>query len=496
MLPKNCTRIDANRLQITGEIPATIFANERVPVENTAIDELAELLELQKTADAFYKIDPQYFSEPPRITQVSLSPDFHKGAGIPIGTTMVTRGMVIPQSVGNDINCGVRLHRTSLKKDQLLKSIDKLGKRLRQIFFEGGRNIPLTQRERIQLLSDGLGGFNEAQTSKEGIWAYYDRHQAAKDRQRTKHHGSRSTYGQIWGLDSYISREDVTHDSQIGSIGGGNHFVEIQVVDKIINGTTAHYWGLKPDQIVIMIHSGSVSLGHLCGEAYKDLVKSIYPKNLGYPRNGIFPLPDLHPSAENFWTALHNAANFAFMNRLCLSLMMRQALLEVVGDHSFELLYDTPHNLAWKQADNSYIHRKGASPAGGIGEGCDDYFGEVVLTPGSMGSSSYVMEGCGNPDALATASHGAGRCLSRGDTLKGHDEEFQKFLKEFTIITPIDPNRQDIRHRPEILEKYYENLRKEAPFAYKNVGPIVQTLQDANVAKPVAELKPLLTIKG
>lgn len=126
----------------------------------------------------------------------------------------------------------------------------------------------------------------------------------------------------------------------------------------------------------------------------------------------------------------------------------------------------------------------------------DDYFGEVVLTPGSMGSSSYVMEGCGNPDSLSTASHGAGRALSRGDTLKGFDQEFEKFLSEFTIITPVDPNRQDIRRRPEILDKYYENLRKEAPFAYKNIGPVVQTLQDANVAQPVAELKPLLTIKG
>jgi len=106
------------------------------------------------------------------------------------------------------------------------------------------------------------------------------------------------------------------------------------------------------------------------------------------------------------------------------------------------------------------------------------------------------MEGCGNPDALATASHGAGRKLSRGESLKGYDAEFAKFLQEFRIITPIDPNRQDIRRRTDILDKYYDNLKKEAPFAYKDVGPIVQTLNDAAIAKPVAELKPLLTIKG
>ncbi len=137
MLPKRCSRIDANKIKIEGtSIPSTIFANKDVPIDDSSIQELIELLTLQETADAFYKINPELFSEAPKITQVSLSPDFHKGAGIPIGTTLVTRGMAIPQSVGNDINCGVRLHRTSLKKEQL-NDLDLVGKRLRQIFFEG-----------------------------------------------------------------------------------------------------------------------------------------------------------------------------------------------------------------------------------------------------------------------------------------------------------------------------------------------------------------------
>jgi len=404
--------------------------------------------------------------------------------------------MVLPQAVGNDINCGVRLHRTSLKKEQIIKNLEKLGSRLRQIFFEGGRSIPLTQDERILLLSEGLTGFDKVHSSRDGIWAYYDSLQQIKDHQRTRNLGGYSTQGQIWGLDDYTSRKEITHDSQIGSIGGGNHFVEIQYIQKIINGTTAHYWGLKPNQIVIMIHSGSVSIGHLCGEAYKDLIKSIYPKKLSYPENDIFPLPKKHPAYQKFFIALHNAANFAFMNRLCLSLMVKQALSELLGDHSFELLYDSPHNLVWEQEDGSIIHRKGACPAGGIGEGCDEYLGEVVLTPGSMGSSSFIMEGCGNKEALSTASHGAGRKLSRGDALHVNNEDFEKFLQTYKVITPVDPERQDIKRRPEILAKYKENLKKEAPFAYKNITPIVQTLQDAQIAKPVAELTPLLTIKG
>lgn len=497
MLPKNCVRLDENRIKIEGtSIPAIIFANEDVLIENSAIEELKSLLEIQQTAENFYQIEPDLFSEAPKVTQVSLSPDFHKGAGIPIGTSLITRGMVLPQAVGNDINCGVRLHKTSLKKDQIVKNLDKLERRFRQLFFEGGRNIPLTQDERINLLSEGLPGFNEVHHSQDGIWNYYDEYIQKEDRKRIKNRGGYSTNGEIWGLDDYINRKEVSHDSQIGSIGGGNHFVEIQYVEKILNGTTAHYWGLQPGQIVVMIHSGSVNIGHLCGEAYKSLIKEIYPKKLAHPENKIFPLPDKHPSCKLFFTALHNAANFAFLNRLCLGLMVKQGLTESLGKHLFELVYDSPHNLVWKQPDNSFLHRKGACPAGGINEGCDSYLGEVVLIPGSMGSSSYVMEGCGNAEALSTASHGAGRKLSRGDALHGNEKEFETFLRSHKIVTAVDPERQDIKRRPEIIQKYKENLKKEAPFVYKDIDPIIKTLTNAKIATPVAELKPLLTIKG
>ena len=113
-LPRSCVRLDENTLQIEGEVPTRIFANEQVPVEDAAVEELLGLLELRKTATAMYEVEPGLFSEPPTVEQVSLSPDFHKGAGIPIGTTMLTRGMVIPQAVGNDINCGVRFQGATL----------------------------------------------------------------------------------------------------------------------------------------------------------------------------------------------------------------------------------------------------------------------------------------------------------------------------------------------------------------------------------------------
>lgn len=331
-------------------------------------------------------------------------------------------------------------------------------------------------------------------TLNEGVWKYVNKQQLQKDLLRTRHHGGFNTNGKVWGLDTYL-HSGITRDSQVGSIGGGNHFSEVQYVSKIHKGATAHHWGLSVGDVVVMVHSGSVNVGHLCGSAFATFVKELYPTQLTYPNNGIFPLPDRHPAYATFWTALHNAANFAFFNRMMLSQMMHQAFIEVFGAHSYSLLYDTPHNLAW-EVDEGVLHRKGASPAGSFGSGPDEYFGEPVLIPGSMGSSSYVMEGLGNPEALTTASHGAGRRLSRGQTLHHSDAEFQKFLQEFRIITPIDPKRPDLRNRRDILQKYYDELKKEAPFAYKAIGPVVQTLADAKIADPVAELTPIFTLKG
>jgi RNA-splicing ligase RtcB len=120
----------------------------------------------------------------------------------------------------------------------------------------------------------------------------------------------------------------------------------------------------------------------------------------------------------------------------------------------------------------------------------------VAITPDSMGASSFVLAGQGNPASLFSASHGAGRTLSRGDAVRGHDEEFRRFLERFRIVTPVDLRRQDVRQRREIYEKKLDEIKQEAPCAYKGIGPVVETLTDAGIARPVAELTPLLTVKG
>jgi tRNA-splicing ligase RtcB len=178
------------------------------------------------------------------------------------------------------------------------------------------------------------------------------------------------------------------------------------------------------------------------------------------------------------------------------------SLRTVFGDVAAPLLYDAPHNLVWREqldGETIYLHRKGATPARGYEQMAGTpfaYYGEPVLVPGSMGASSFILAGRGNPESLWSASHGAGRVLSRGAALKGNEEAFAEFLKRFRVVTPVDFRRVDLQMRRDILDKKLDDIKMEAPFAYKGIGPIVRTLTDAGIAQPVAELKPLMTIKG
>lgn len=507
-LPKNCIRTSPNTLMIDGvKVPNRIYANDQVPIESEAVEELVGLLEVQDTADRMYAACPEMFSIKPKVHRVSLSPDFHKGAGIPIGTSLMTEGMVIPQSVGSDINCGVKLLGINLTRKDIVGKLDQLEPVLRRIYFEGGRNIPLSQEQRRCIVTQGIAGLEKE--NDDGIWKYFDPEQHKKDIQLTRHFGGFDTQNQAIGLEEYIGQKGTTRDSQIGSIGGGNHFCELQYVDKIIERTTAYGYGLQKNQLVLMVHSGSISIGHMCGGLYQDLTKKIYKRTgLKFPENKIFPLPNNVPEYRQFWSMLHNAANFAFANRLFLGLMFKQALSEVFDDAvEMKQIYDTPHNLAWEDALGLVLHRKGTSPAEsrdiwqlGLAKETVERMavtcGEPVLIPGSMGSASFVMEGCGNTEALKSASHGAGRSLSRGKALKHDEKAFEEFLGKFRIITPIDPTRRDIKGRKDILQQWHDSLKKEAPFAYKDVYPVVNTLRDAAIATPVAELQPLLTLKG
>ena len=205
---------------------------------------------------------------------------------------------------------------------------------------------------------------------------------------------------------------------------------------------------------------------------------------------------------RRFRNTTRNAANFGFANRLFLGLMLQNAVENTVRAFGMKLLYDSPHNFIWEREAEGrkyYIHRKGACSARDMEEMEGTpfaYYGEPVMIPGSMGSSSYLLRGMGNPDALWSASHGAGRRLSRGEAIHGSDEEFQQFMKKFHIVTPIDPNRSDLKGRSDILKKWEESIRSEAPYAYKDIDQVVKVHEDHGMAGLVARMEPLFTVKA
>jgi len=478
------------RLPNRWEIPVDICAGADVPIESSAVDEILTVLQ---TADTLERLS-ETTGHPSAITNVVLTPDLHKGAGIPIGTVLRTTGALVPQAVGNDINCGMRLEATSLTADDVRPRLDALERRLRHLFFEGGRRIALTAAQREGLLRDGLPGLLDAggRSSSAAAVAVAGRlHRPAYP--TTTAEPFRDWIGSAGGT---------SYDSIIGSVGGGNHFAELQYVTEVHDRQAAYAWGLSPGQVVLMVHSGSLSLGHQANASGMDQARAVWPGSLPVPDNKIIPiLLDERSEAarRRYLDAFGNAANFAVGNRFFLASMLRAGLAAECGELSADLVYDAPHNLLWPGDDGAVVHRKGATPAGGYEEtagGPYAMWGEPVIVPGSMGASSHVLRGHGNPRSLASACHGAGRRVPRGAAARGSEADLDAFLEEFRVVTPLDHRDPNVTRRADVMAAWRRDLKQEAPWVYKDIGPVISSLRAGGVADPVVELRPLLTVKG
>lgn len=488
------------------EIPVSFFIHNDVKIEKNALEELERLLTIEQHIERLKQADPHFLDRNAKLREVAITPDFHKGAGIPIGTTMFTEGFVIPQAVGKDINCGMRFYTTDLKEEEVRAHLPRLEGKIRHVFFEGGRDIPMTSVQREAILKRGLIGILESHATlkNDGIWKYYDAKQQERDLSNVNKMGSFIT-NEAFGFEQFIGTTSLSRDAQIGSIGGGNHFVEVQKVKKIHDYAIANEWNIHEGQIVFMIHTGSVSVGHQSALYIKEMMKKIYPSNLTRPENDIYILPKSERYEQEwqaFWSLLYNAANFAFANRLFLGLMLYKSLSEEIRDFQYELLYDAPHNYVWEETVDGvegYLHRKGSCTAKSAEQMSATPFyatGEPVMIPGSMGAHSFLLAGKGNRTSLCSASHGAGRQRSRGSSLQVDDALFRQFIENFTIINPIDPKRPDLRNRRDILQKWEDELKKEAPYAYKDITSVIQSHVDYGMADIVAEMEPIFTIKG
>lgn len=506
------------RIQNPQDLDVTLFANEEVFIDHEGIRQLLEFLSLQDTIEQLCEAqtDAQaadFFDlscGQPALEQVVLTPDFHKSGGIPVGTVAKTRGFIIPQAVGNDICCGMRFIATDLTRDDLEPVFDQLQARLRQIFFEGQRDLPMSPRQREAMLHEGLQGLYQTRQDNagRGLWRLYERDSPETALAHVHAQGSLQAQ-HTFAFDDYIRASGAQdgRDSQIGSIGGGNHFVELQAVEELLDGATAYAWGIKEGAVMIMAHSGSVGLGHLVGGHFKDQTRARYPKGIAHPSHGFYPLPTQGPHAAlatAYLDAMANAANFAFANRMFLGLMVIQALEDVLGRRiEHRLIYDAPHNLIWSDhAQDTHLHRKGACPAYGAEHdvaGPFQYTGPPVIIPGSMGASSYLMAGLGHEHALCSACHGAGRMVPRGVSrhMANHDDElFKSQIEPLRVVTPIDPKSPQVRLRPDVLAQHRDRLAEEGPHAYKPVEPVIETIAQAKIARGVARMWPLLTIKG
>lgn len=501
------------RIDNPSGIPITLVAREDVVVEADGVEELLRFASLQGTLEDLHswekagRIAPFWGGCPGRIQSIVLTPDFHKGAGIPVGTVVDARGFVVPQAVGNDVCCGMRLLATDVDRHEIAPHVGALKQRLRAIFFQGQRDIPMSPRQREAMLRDGLFGLHEAagDNANSGLWAHYDPRAQLDDLERVHFHGALPARG-TFAFDAYIrsSGRPDGRDIQIGSVGGGNHFVEIQAVDELLDGATARSFGLSRNAVTIMAHSGSVGLGHMVGGYFNERAHGLYPNGVPHPAHGFYALPAVGPhaaEAASYLDAMRNAANFAFANRLFLGLMVVRALREVLGRPvASRLVYDAPHNLIWEPdgGEPRYLHRKGATPAPGPDgkAGPFAFTGHPVLIPGSMGDASWVLAGSGCEELLASACHGAGRSLARGRSAHVDDAAYRRAMEKLHVVTPLDPDAPQVRRRRDILEKYHQRMKEEAPHAYKPITPVVRSVEDAGIARRVARLWPLVTVKG
>lgn len=469
-------RIDPNRILLDERCGGVeLFANEQVHVDRRSVDEAIAFLAVNDTIDKLRDIG--FLSTDSRIDKIIYTPDFHKVSGIPVGTVFRSHGFVMPRAVGSDIGCGMRFMTTDVTRAEFDRLGDKLDQILRHIFFEGGRNIPLSAIQREYIFKAGLYGLLSVEHSDQGIWQYWHDDRQSHARMFVHEFGNLTTQT-VFDLTGFIngSGGDYTHDDQIGSIGGGNHFCEFQVIEETFDRHLAYAYHLQPDTISIMCHSGSLGIGHQIGNHFTDLARDLYPADLRHEHD-FYVLP-VEEWAPRYISAMSNAGNFAFANRLFLGLMMVRALSEALGrriDH--RLVYDAPHNLIWDNEEDGYLHRKGACPAD------QD---EIVIIPGSMGSSSYLMVGQGNDLSLSSCCHGAGRTKPRQQGRKG------AVANPCRVVTKIDPRRV----RADIRDEHARALAEEAPDKYKPIDPIIETVEGAGIARRVARMFPLLTVKG
>ena len=435
---------------------AEVLLPRDFPLEEKALKQLAQLTAVRHPAGGC-------------VTRAIATPDFHPGdGGIAIGSVVETEGIVIPAAVGSDINCGMRSMQTDLSMDSFLSRKPAFVAAMKGDYLLGTRDVPLTPKMFSAVFEGGIPALLSAETHNLGVLNRADLQQIGYECARVMFGGS--LHGDLrFAPEALIdSSRAFIRDEGLATIGSGNHFCEIQLVDEIFNAYLAHYWGLRKDRIALMIHSGSRNVGRLVGSVWHDKARQLWPQGLAYPESKIFPISEATHGdlVRDYLVAEATAANYGFVNRMLLAELFRTRLHEVYGDNTdCALVYDIPHNITVVE-NGTYVTRKGACPA---------YEDTPVIIPGSMGTKSYFLVGTGNDRFIQSASHGAGRATSRFDMRRRDDLG----LEGVECITLREERRIE-----------------EAPAAYKPIDSVVDAQVQAGLVRRVASFRPILTFKA
>jgi len=417
-------------------------------------------------------------------------PDIHQGYGFPIGGVAATRlpsGVISPGGVGYDINCGVRVLTTRLSEEEIRPHLEPLMSALFHDIPSGvgkGHTVALAAGQLDQVLEKGAS------------WAVAQGYGSREDLAHTEESGTMA------GGDAAAvsARAKSRAKDQLGTLGSGNHFVEIDVVERVHDPVVADRFGLVEGDVVVWIHSGSRALGHqVCTDAVRELQSAGARYGIRLPDRELACAPFDSPEGQRYFQAMVCAANFAWANRQMMThlarLVFERALAGQVPDFHLRLLYDVAHNIA-KVEEHTIdgqqmklcVHRKGATRAFGPGnpavpEAYRD-LGQPVLIPGSMGSSSYILVGTETAmqETFGSTCHGAGRVLSRHAARRATSgQELRRKLAAQGIVVKTES---------------LPGLAEEAPEAYKDIDRVVEIVHQAGLARKVARTRPIGVMKG
>ena len=427
----------------------------------------------------------------PGIVSASIAmPDIHWGYGFPIGGVAAfdwQTGVVSPGGVGYDINCGVRLARTQLEEAFVRRKLEDLVNQLyKQVPCGIGStgSIRLTKSEEKRVLKEG------------SLWAVKNGFGVAEDVEHTEDCGCLS------GADPEIisDRALLRGLKQLGTLGSGNHFLEVGVVDKVFLPEAADVFGLFEGQVTLLLHSGSRGLGYqVCDDFLALMTKHVKRLDIKLPDRQL-ACAEIHSSiGQQYLFAMACAANYAWANRQIMLHLVREVFQDVfhlgARDLGMDLVYDLCHNIAKKETHvvdgivrKLCVHRKGATRSFSAGHNaiCKTYrsVGQPILIPGDMGTASYVLVGA--PRAMAepfgSTCHGAGRALSRkAAKKKSRGRELWRELEDKGILVRWTGR---------------STLAEEMPEAYKDVNRVVNVVHGAGISKKVARLRPIAVVKG